>query len=201
LTNIESVTFPDSAIAKQADELVRDVSSEALHLHCVRTYVWGVMLGKHAGLKFDPELFYVASLLHDLGLVEPHIKKTDCACFAVTGAHQAKSFVLAHGWAPEKADRVFETISLHLNLDVRSSEFFAEAQMLAHGAHLDVVGAHYNRLSPFTVDSVLSRYPRTGFVEEISSHIDTPHNRMSRAEMLGSLGFSKRAHANPLNRH
>ncbi|KIC45912.1 hypothetical protein RA28_09645 [Ruegeria sp. ANG-S4] len=199
--DVDEIVIPDSAIARKADELVRDVSSAPLHSHCVRTYVWGYLLGKHAGLKFDPELFYVSSVLHDLGLVEPHIQKAMCACFAVTGAKQAREFVRGEGWSEEKCERVFETISLHLNLDVRAKDHFAEAQMLAHGAHLDVVGAHYRRLSPRTIDSVIKRFPRDGFVADIQDHIETPHNPLTRATMLGRVGFSKLANKNPLNDH
>lgn len=199
--DVDALVVPDSNIARQADELVRDLSSAPLHSHCVRTYVWGYLLGKQVGLNFDPELFYLASILHDLGLVEPHIQRSSCACFAVTGAQKAEEFLLSADWDRAKIAKVFEAISLHLNLDVRAKAHFAEAQMLANGAHLDVVGSHYRRLSGRTIDAVIRRFPRDGFVAEIKGQIETPHHPMTRATMLNGIGFSRLASGNPLNKH
>ncbi|WP_299410841.1 HD domain-containing protein [uncultured Roseobacter sp.] len=199
--DVNDIVIPDSSIALRADELVRDVSSAPLHSHCVRTYVWGYLLGKQAGLTFDPELFYIASILHDLGLVEPHIQKSNCACFAVIGAQAAEAFLLSADWDKAKIGMVFEAISLHLNLDVCATDHFAEAQMLANGAHLDVVGSHYRRLTPHTIGAVLRRFPRDGFLAEIKGQIDNPHHPMTRATMLNGIGFSKLATGNPLNKH
>ncbi|GAA0464947.1 HD domain-containing protein [Parasphingorhabdus litoris] len=199
--DLDDIIIPDSSIALQTDELVRDMSSSPLHSHCVRTYIWGYLLGKQAELKFDPEIFYIASILHDLGLVEPHVQKSSCACFAVTGAQKAEEFLLSASWDTDKISKVFEAISLHLNLDVRAVDHFPEAEMLANGAHLDVVGSHYRRLSKQTVDAVIRRFPRDGFLADIKGHIETPHHARTRATMLNRIGFSKLATGNPLNRH
>ncbi len=61
--------IPDSAVAKEAEELCREASSPLLVNHCLRTYVWGMILGKSDHLSPDPELLYVAFMLHDLETV------------------------------------------------------------------------------------------------------------------------------------
>ena len=60
---------PDSALAKQARELIADVGWPWLVNHSVRSYAWAVELARHDDLRFDPEILYVSAALHDLGLV------------------------------------------------------------------------------------------------------------------------------------
>jgi hypothetical protein len=63
--DLGSVVVPDSGLAKEAAELCIASSSESLANHCFRTFYWGSLLARADGLQFDPELFWVASLLHD----------------------------------------------------------------------------------------------------------------------------------------
>jgi hypothetical protein len=59
---------PDSALARLAEEAAAD-QGPALAGHGYRTWVIGDALALHDGLSLDRELFYVASLLHDSGLL------------------------------------------------------------------------------------------------------------------------------------
>src|SRR6202000_3355317 len=81
---ISGVTIPDSKIAREAAELVRQHQNEMLFNHSVRTYVFGAMKGIRQDLKFDAELLYVAALFHDMGLIEAY--ETDTKRFEVDGA-------------------------------------------------------------------------------------------------------------------
>ena len=197
--DVSSIPVPDSAMARAAEEFAADVYGRALNLHCLRTYFWGALLGKADAIQTDLELFYVASLLHDLGLADPHIREAQSCCFAVTGAREAEAFVRRHGWDDARAHAVFEAISLHLNLDVSAKQHGAEARLLACGAQLDVVGARVHRLSRRTIESTLKAYPRDGFVGEILELMDTPHHPDSRSAFLENIGFRKRAVSNPLD--
>ena len=64
---ISGIKLPDSQIAREATELVRQHEPEILFNHSVRVYVFGSMKGTRQNIKFDPELLYVAALFHDLG--------------------------------------------------------------------------------------------------------------------------------------
>jgi len=55
---------PDSALARLAEEAAAD-QGPALAGHGYRTWVIGDALALHDGSTLEPELFYVASLLHD----------------------------------------------------------------------------------------------------------------------------------------
>src|SRR6201991_2049097 len=105
---ISGVKIPDSKLAREAAELVRQHESEMLFNHSVRVYVFGAMKGIRQKLKFDSELLYVAALFHDLGLVDHY--HTEARRFEVDGADAAREFLKGHGIAEPKADLVWEAI-------------------------------------------------------------------------------------------
>ena len=108
---ISGIKIPDSKIAREAAELVRQHESEMLFNHSVRVFVFGAMKGVRQNFKFDSELLYVASLFHDLGLVDAY--HTDTKRFEVDGADAAREFLRSHGIPEPKADLVWEAIALH----------------------------------------------------------------------------------------
>jgi HD superfamily phosphodiesterase len=69
---ISGIKIPDSKIAREAAELVRQHETDLLFNHSVRVYVFGAMKGIRQHLKFDSELLYVAALFHDMGLVDSY---------------------------------------------------------------------------------------------------------------------------------
>jgi hypothetical protein len=54
-TSIADVMVPDSKLAREATELVRDTESPLLFNHSTRVYYFGSLAGKRRRLKFDPE--------------------------------------------------------------------------------------------------------------------------------------------------
>ena len=91
---ISGVKIPDSRIAREAAELVRQHESEMLFNHSVRVFLFGAMKGIRQNLKFDSELLYIAALFHDLGLVEAY--HTETKRFEVDGADAAREFLKSH---------------------------------------------------------------------------------------------------------
>lgn len=165
--DVDRILPPDSELARRAEDLCARLSSPALHNHCLRTYVWGRMLAEVDRVRFDDELFYVAAVLHDLGLTpHPQVQSADVHCFAVAGAYAARSFVSDLGWPPERADALAEAICLHLNVSV-PLERGPEAYLLAASTSLDVVGTRTWDLSRADVDRELARHPRLGLKAEL----------------------------------
>ena len=93
MTNsIVDVRIPDSKLAREVTELVRDTESPLLFHHSSRVYYFGALAGKHRGLKFDPELLYTGAMFHDMGLTHQHSSAYER--FEVDGANAvAISFV------------------------------------------------------------------------------------------------------------
>jgi HD superfamily phosphodiesterase len=103
---ISGIKIPDSKIAREAAELVRQHESEMLFNHSVRVFLFGAMKGIRQNLKFDSELLYVAALFHDLGLADAY--HTATKRFEVDGADAARAFLKSHGIPEPKADLVWE---------------------------------------------------------------------------------------------
>ena len=67
---ISGVTIPDSKLAQEATELVREFASQLIYDHSRRVYVLGALRGQQDGISYDPELLYVGAMFHDLGLTD-----------------------------------------------------------------------------------------------------------------------------------
>ena len=69
---VEGIRIPDSSLAREITELVRDTESALLFHHSSRVYYWGALAGKRRSLKFDRELLYAGAMFHDMGLTPAH---------------------------------------------------------------------------------------------------------------------------------
>lgn len=190
--DIDAIRIPDSAAARSAAELVTSLSPPWMVNHCTRTYLWGAMLAQSRRIKFDEELFYVATALHDIGLNED----TDCsagcaACFAVEGARMAERFSDGLGWPAERRDRLSEAISLHLNVQVGLMQGH-EAHLLHAGASVDIIGARRSELHVDSVRDVLRRHPRLEFNNAMAITMKNEARKRpdSRAAFLVGLGLA-----------
>src|SRR5271163_4704703 len=106
-----NVKIPDSRLAREATELVRDCESPLLFHHSVRVYLWGSLRGRHRGWRFDPELVYLGAMFHDVGLTEKHRTATDR--FELDSANAARRFLQSHGVPENSAELVWDAIALH----------------------------------------------------------------------------------------
>lgn len=186
-----AIGLPDSADARRAGDLLNSLSPPWLVNHCMRTWLLGAMLAQAGRIRFDEELFFIASALHDLGLTAQHQCDEGCAaCFAVQGAREAEKFAEQAGWPVERRHRLSEAISLHLNIRV-ALRHGAEAHLLHEGAALDVIGARMHEFSKESLQSVLDRYPRLGFKENMAAAMkkQAAAKPDSRAAFLAGLGF------------
>jgi hypothetical protein len=66
------VTVPDTKLAREATELVRESTTDLIYHHSRRVFWWGSLQGSNRGLSFDPELLYIGAMFHDLGLNEAY---------------------------------------------------------------------------------------------------------------------------------
>ncbi|MFN8613669.1 MAG: hypothetical protein U0931_39405 [Vulcanimicrobiota bacterium] len=135
--------IPGSPLARSAEELCRRVSPPFLVDHCLRSFAWGTLLAQRDDLRFDAEVFYLACMLHDLGLTDYARPRDGQVCFAVSGAEAASRFLQGQA----VAERVAEAISLHLNIKVPLT-CGPEAHLLRQGSGLDVVGVRFHEITP-----------------------------------------------------
>ena len=157
------IKIPDSKIAREAAELVRQYETEMLYNHSVRVFVFGAMKGIRQNLKFDAELLYIAALFHDLGLVDAY--HTDTKRFEVDGADAAREFLRSHGIPDRKADLVWEAIALHTTPGI-PQYMRPEIALTNAGVLVDVVGLGYAEYTPEQRGQVITAFPRGDFKNE-----------------------------------
>ncbi|MGA9286686.1 MAG: hypothetical protein WBV85_14720 [Solirubrobacteraceae bacterium] len=166
------------------------------------TWAFAELFSQRDRVKHDAELLYLACMLHDLGLTEKHWgHDAHAKCFAVEGARAAHALVHAGGASEERARKVAEAITLHLNVNV-PARLGAEANLLSKGVSLDVVGRRLHQIAPSTALEVNKRWPRDGFASELAAST-TKQARMrpgSRSALLHKLGFVKLIEGNPFER-
>ena len=192
---------PDSALAIEAEEKVRALSSAPLYAHCLRTWAFAALFAERDRVKHDRELLYLACVLHDLGLTEAHTCQDKTAqCFAVEGARAARNFLRNGGEPDNRARQVAEAISLHLNISV-PARYGPEAELLSKGVSLDVVGRRTKQLPPPVIAKVVEEWPRAGSGEQLLAAIrrQAEVRPDSRAAFMQKLGFTKLVSANPLD--
>ena len=158
--DIELLSVPDTAAARRAEAICREVSSESLANHCFRSYAWGALLGIRDGVAWDAELLYAASMLHDIGLTPEYDRG---GCFERDGADAAREILTEVGWPAERAETASDAIYLHMH-EV-GPEDSAEALLLDLGTAVDVRGYRLGDVPPAPRAHVLDLFPRLGFKE------------------------------------
>ncbi|MFI0464196.1 HD domain-containing protein [Saccharopolyspora sp. 5N102] len=162
--SIAGVQIPDSALAREATELVRAAASPLLFDHSRRVFLWGSLRGREQGLRFDPELLYVGAMFHDLGLTE-RFRRADQR-FEIDGADEARRFLQAHGIDGESADRVWTAIALHTTPEI-PLHMAPEVALVTRGVELDVLGIGYHAVSDEQRAAVVEAHPRPDFKNRI----------------------------------
>ncbi|WP_406451040.1 HD domain-containing protein [Streptomyces sp. NBC_01622] len=157
---IAGVEIPDTALVREATELVREAALPLVFAHSRRVFLWGALRGREQRLDYDPELLYVGAMFHDLGLTEK-FRRTDQR-FEIDGADEARRFLRAHGIAGEPADRVWTSIALHTTPEI-PLRMAPEIAPVTRGVELDVLGIGYHAVSDEQRAAVVAAHPRPDF--------------------------------------
>jgi len=157
------VTIPDSKLAREATELVRDTQNSLLFNHSSRVYYFAALAGKRKGLTFDPELLYVSAMFHDMGLTPEHSSATDR--FEVDGANAAREFLRQHKIPQEDVDTVWTSIALHTTPGI-PQYMHPVVALLTNGVEMDVLGIAYPEFSDADRKAIVASYPRTEHFKE-----------------------------------
>ena len=158
------IPVPDSRMAREATELIRDVESDLLFNHSLRVYAFGALQGARQGLRFDPELLYIGAMFHDIGLVDGH--RSDHDRFEVDGANAARAFLIEHGVGGDAVRIVWDAIALHTTPGIPQHKE-AEVALVTAGVELDVLGLGFDDIPADDREAVLVAYPRVDFKESI----------------------------------
>jgi hypothetical protein len=155
--SISGVMIPDSKLAREATELVRDTESPLLFHHSTRVYYFASLAGKRRGLKFDPELLYISAMFHDMGLTPQYGSQLDR--FEVDGANSARAFLRLHNIPQQDIDTVWTAIALHTTPGI-PRYMHPVVALLTNGVEMDVLGIAYSEFSDADREAIVAAYPR-----------------------------------------
>jgi hypothetical protein len=155
--DICGIRIPDSQLAREVTEFVRDTESELLYHHSLRVYCWGALAGRRAGLAFDAELLYAASMFHDVGLT-PRYGGSQLR-FEVDGANAAREFLRSHGIDEGAVEIVWNAVALHTTPGI--PQFMRpEIALVQSGAGMDVAGRGFDLFTDAEREAVVAAFPR-----------------------------------------
>jgi HD superfamily phosphodiesterase len=158
-----AVAIPDSLLAKEATEILREHSTDLLFNHSVRVYLFAGEQGRQRTLRFDAELLYIAAVFHDFGLLK-RFSSVDNR-FEVDSANAARQFLTAHSVPEAQVQTVWQAIALHTTPGI-TQYMSPEIALLYSGVALDVLGKGFDQFPAESREKIVAQYPRKRFKED-----------------------------------
>lgn len=155
--DISGVRIPDSKMAREVTQLIRDTESDLLFYHSTRVYFWAALIAERKGVIFDPELLYTGAMFHDIGLTQGY--QASQLRFEVDGANAARDFLRSHGISEKDIETVWNAIALHTTPGI-PEHMHPQIALVQAGAGMDVVGRGYDDFADDQRKAVIAAYPR-----------------------------------------
>lgn len=174
--SVEGIVVPDSKLAREITEFVRDTESPLLFHHSSRVYYWGALAGKRRGLRFDAELLYAGAMFHDMGLTPQYASAHER--FEVDGANTARDFLQSRNIAQPDIDTVWTAIALHTTPGI-PQHMHPVIALVTAGVEMDVLGIAYDDYGDAERDRVVHAHPRGAHFKEniIQAFYDGIHSK------------------------
>jgi hypothetical protein len=154
---VAGIKIPDSKMARDLTELIRDKEPDLLFHHSSRVFLFGALTGQRRGLRYDPELLYVGAMFHDIALTEAY--RDSQLRFEVDGANAARSFLRSYGLPVESIETVWTAIALHTTPGI-PEHMKAEVALVTAGVEMDVLGIAYDQFRAEDREAVIAVHPR-----------------------------------------
>ncbi len=175
MSTIAGIKIPDSKMARDLTELIRDTEPDLLFHHSTRVYLFGALTGQRKGLAYDLELLYVGAMFHDIGLTKAYQASSNR--FEVDSANAARDFLRRYGIPEVAVETVWDAIALHTTPGIPEHKK-PEVALVTSGVEMDVLGLAYQDFTPEQREAVVAAYPRgTSFKHNI---IDAFYEGMRR---------------------
>jgi hypothetical protein len=157
---IAGIRVPDSKLAREATELLREHGTPLLFAHSLRVFLFGAIRGRYRKLQVDLELLYFGAVFHDLGLT-PKYRSPDHR-FEVDSANAARDFLRSNDINESAIGVVWDAIALHTTPEIPWHKR-PEIALIQGGVEVDVIGQGLDEIPPRDRDAVLAAYPRVDF--------------------------------------
>jgi len=159
--SVAGVDVPQTPLAREAASIAHAAEPIEIFNHSLRTFLFAGLLAKRRGIAHDPDLLFVASILHDTGLSRAYMSNEER--FEVDGANLARRVLHRHGVSGFRAGIVWDAIALHDSGGIARWKQ-AEVALASAGVSADF-GGSIEELRREDVVAVLHAAPRTNFIE------------------------------------
>jgi hypothetical protein len=180
---IGGISVPDSKLAREIAELVRDTESPLLFHHSSRVFYWGALTGVRRGLTFDAELLYAGAMFHDMGLTHRHSSPDER--FEVDGANAARDFLRGHGISQQDIDTVWTAIALHTTPGI-PQHMHPVIALVTAGVEMDVLDIAYSEFRDAERERWCRRIRAAAASRKTSSRRSTTASGTSRTPPLAT---------------
>jgi hypothetical protein len=157
---VAGIRIPDSKLAREATDLLREHGAPLLLAHSLRVFLFGAIRGRRRKLTVDHELLYIGAVFHDLGLTAKY--RTPDYRFEIDSANAARDFLRAGGIDEATAGVVWDAIALHTTPEIPWHKR-PEIALLTAGVEADVLGDGLDEIPSSDRDAVLAAHPRIDF--------------------------------------
>jgi cyanamide hydratase family protein with HD domain len=157
-SHIAGIGVPDDDVSAATWRWAKRSLPQYLFAHSVRAYCWGTAIAAREGLRFDRQVLWTSSLMHDFGITRI---PRNTMCFEVEGAEIARRFLVRAGMPADAADRAAVAIILHMRPSV-TLEDGVESVLLDRATGIDVRGDEFDLISDVR-SGVVREFPRGAF--------------------------------------
>jgi len=164
---VSGITLPRSELALTAAGFAQQNCPDFLFNHCMRTFIFGALLLQRQRLSCNRDSAFVASALHDLGLLQPF--ESPLGSFEIDGADAAEKFMLTRHESAAQSDQVWHAVEMHDGKWALTARQGPEAMLVSLGAGADVYGADPGELEVRQIADVLAAFPRLQFKQRFTS--------------------------------
>jgi hypothetical protein len=156
-STIAGITMPDSHMACDLTQLIRDTASNLLFHHSTRVSLFGALTGQRKGLTDDPERLDVGAMFHDLGLTDA--SRESPLRFEVDGANAARAFLRRYGMPEASVETVWDASARHTAPGIPEHQQ-AEVALVTAGVAMDVLRFASEQFTPEPREAVVRAHPR-----------------------------------------
>jgi HD domain len=166
--------------------------------HSYRSWIFGRGLAAMDSIELDPELFYVACLLHDFGICRA-VRGED---FTLRSAERALRCAEELDVPADSATVIADAITVHATPGIRTETDGALGVYIQAGALFDLGGLRVADLTRAFREDAIKAYPRAGVTKEITELIRmearaNPSGRFALLHRCGMVPLVKLAPLRP----
>jgi hypothetical protein len=157
---IAGVRIPETPATIEVTRLVEESTTPLLFHHSRRVFLFASIHARRSGLEVDPELLYVATMFHDVGLLTPFSNAEQR--FEIDSADHAGAFLRDRGFSPRAIEVVWNAIALHTTPGI-PGRMGAEVAATNLGVLTDAIGLGLDEMDSGLVDDIVAAHPRGDF--------------------------------------